>query len=415
MKEKSIKNNHLYNVLWYMFGLLSYGFTSLLYMIIITRLLNVESAGEFSFAFAVAATFYVVGVYFGSAFQITDTSKKYSDTDYLFNRFTTCIIMLLLTIIFCLFNGYSFDKVLLIMFLTVYRGVDAILDSVHAITQKRDKIYKIGMLTFFRTLTLIITFMIVAIISKNLLVSVIAIMVIDIIFAYFGDYKVAKPKILKSKFNIKKNINLLINGFAVFLFSFFAIYILNSPKYAIDALSNNTIQGYFGIIFMPSSFMSMFCLYLVHPFLNNIADFVKEKKFKSLASFTIKLAFLIIGFGLLITLVGYLIGIPVLNILYNLDLSMYKIDLVIILLGTIFLSLYTLISNVLIAMRKNVFQVIVLFITAIFGFLICNVLITKYGLDGACYSYFLIMLFQLFIYIVGLIYYLISEHKKSLD
>ena len=259
MLDVKEKKKNLINVLWYMFGLLSYGFTSLIYLIIITRVLGVEAAGEFSFACAVAATFYVVGVYFGSAFQVTDISNKYSDSDYLHNRFTTCAIMLILTLGVCLFNSYSAGKVALIMFLTVYRGVDAVLDSVHAVTQKRDKIYKIGMLTFFRTLALIITFAIIALISRNLIVSVISIMVVDIIYAYLCDYRVAKPKIQRSKFDLKKNIKLLFDGFLVFLFSFLAIYILNSPKYTIDALSNNVVQGYFGIIFMPSSFMSMFC------------------------------------------------------------------------------------------------------------------------------------------------------------
>ena len=116
---KKYRDLKIYNILWYMFGLLSYGFTSLVYLIIITRILGVDVTGEFSFAFAVAATLYVVGVYFGSAFQVTDTSNKYSDTDYLYNRFTTCTIMLILTLIICFFNRYSSDKIALIMFLTV--------------------------------------------------------------------------------------------------------------------------------------------------------------------------------------------------------------------------------------------------------------------------------------------------------
>ena len=416
MQEKGIKNNHLYNILWYMFGLLSYGFTSLLYMIIITRILGVESAGMFSFAFAIAATFYVVGVYFGSAFQITDTSKKYSDTDYLHNRITTCILMIILTLIFCLFNKYEFDKILLIMFLTVYRGVDALLDSIHAVTQKRDKIYKIGMLTFFRTVILILSFLLAALISKNLLISVITIMIVDIVYAYVFDYKVAKKKIISSKFNNYKNIVLLIEGFSVFIFSFLAIYILNLPKYTIDVVINNEVQGLFGIIFMPSSFMSLICLYLVHPFLNKISSLLENKEHNNLSKFIVKMSLFIIVLGLFITFVGYLLGIPVLEFLYNLDLKAYRLDLVIVLLGTIFISLYTLYSNVLIAMRKILFQVITLIITAIFGIFISNYLITNYGLSGACYSYFFIMLFQLIIYIFGIIYYInrfkVNKKKK---
>ena len=176
---KKIKESRLYNTLWYMMGSLSYGFTSLIYLIIITRIIGIEAAGQFSFAFAFAATFYVIGVYFGATFQITDTSKKYIDTDYIYNRITTIALMLIITILVAVFSGYNSSKIVLIMLLIVYRGFDAFLDTFHAIIQKRDKIYKIGMLTFFRTIFLILAFLIVSLLFKNIIISVISIIVIE--------------------------------------------------------------------------------------------------------------------------------------------------------------------------------------------------------------------------------------------
>ena len=132
------KNNKLYDVAWYMVGLLLFGFTSLIYVISVSRIVGIEEAGKFSFAYAVACTFFAVGVYFGKSFQITDKSNRYSDSDYLYNRVTTCLVMLLLTLIFSLCRKYETDKVILIMVLTVYRGIDAFIDSIHAIIQKKD-------------------------------------------------------------------------------------------------------------------------------------------------------------------------------------------------------------------------------------------------------------------------------------
>ena len=230
MKNKLLSKSKLYDTAWYIAGSIFYGFTSLIYMIIITRLMGIKATGQFSFAFAVAATFYVVGVYYGMAFQVTARSKKYSDTDYLFNRVTTCFIMILITLLFSLFKGYNDNKLALIMLLVIYRGVDAMLDSTHAIIQKKDRMYKNGILTFFRTITLIFTFFLFSIIFKNLLISIIAITVMDIIYSLTFEYKTVYKLVEVTKYNKDKNIMLLIEGFPVFIFSFLAMIILNLPK-----------------------------------------------------------------------------------------------------------------------------------------------------------------------------------------
>lgn len=396
-----------------MIGSLSYGFTSLIYLIIITRVMGIEAAGQYSFAFAIAATFYVVGVYFGSAFQITDTSKKYTDSDYIYNRITTISFMIIMTLLFSLINGYNNQKLILIFLLVIYRGFDAIIDSFHAIIQKKDRIYKNGILTFVRTILLIITFLTTTILFKKLLYSVISIVILDFIFVFFVELLVVKKMITRRKYDNGKNIMLLVEGFSVFVFSFLAMYILNIPKYAIDHNLNNTLQGIFGIIFMPSSFMSMISMYMVQPFYNDISNCIKNKKVIALKKMIKKLSWIIFFSGVVMTLIAYLIGVPVLEFLYGIDLSTYRINLLIIMSGTIFYSLYCLLSSTLIALRKNNQQVVTLLFISAISIIICNVMTKKYGISGASYSYFIIMLIQSIIYVVLYLYYVNKLNKKE--
>ena len=288
----------LFNIIWYIVGSLSYGFTSLIYMIIINRLLGIEATGQYSFAFAVASIFYTIGVYYGMTYQVTDISEKYSDTDYIYNRLTTCFIMIVMSLLFVFICGYNGSKVLLIMLLVCYRGFDALLDSFHAIIQKRDFIYKIGILVFIRTILLIIIFFCTTLIFKNLIVSVISIVLLDLLFTFIIEYAIVRKHLKVSKFNFKKNSKLLYEGFLVFLLTFLAMFILNSSKYVIDIHLNDELQGIYGIIFMPSSFMSMVSIYLIHPFLNEIAAYIKNNEYKLLTKLIFKISLIILLFGL---------------------------------------------------------------------------------------------------------------------
>lgn len=411
MKNKLFSRSKICDTLWYIFGSIFYGFTSLIYMIIITRLIDIDATGQFSFAFAVASTFYVIGVYFGMAFQVTDNSDKYSDTDFIFNRFTTCIIMIVLTLLFSIINGYDSIKFFLVLLLVIYRGVDAMLDSTHAIIQKKDRMYKNGILTFVRTLFLIGTFLITALLFKNLVISIVSITIVDIIYSLLIEYAAVKKLIKPTKYSTTKNIMLLIEGFPVFLFSFLAMLILNSPKYAIDANLSNSLQGIFGIIFMPSSFMSLISLYLIHPFLNDISMNINNNDQASQNRLMIKLTTIIILFGLIVTVIAYILGIPVLELMYGINLSNHRLGLVIIMIGTILYSIYGLFSMIFLAMRKNFHQVIILVIVSILSYFICDCFVSNYGIMGASYAYLLVMFIQVLLYIC--VYALIIHNSKK--
>ena len=111
------------NVIWNIIGSTFSSFNSLLFLIIVTRINGVDMAGIFSFAFSTACLFYIIGIYSGRTFQVTDNNKEINDSDYLNCKIVTCTIMFLVSIIFCMVRGYSFNKFIIIEFLVCFKMI----------------------------------------------------------------------------------------------------------------------------------------------------------------------------------------------------------------------------------------------------------------------------------------------------
>lgn len=401
------------NFIWNIIGSTFFGFSSLFFMIIITRINGLSSAGIFTYCFANACIFWTIAAYSGRTFQVTETDKKLTDTDYFYNRITTGIFAIVAVIIFCLITKASAEKLFLSLILTSYRSVEALIDSMHAVVQKNGELYKAGISLLARTLVLVTVLIVVDLITHNIIISSICLVLVNILFMLMLDYKNIKNKFSKSNFSKDINHKLLRLGFSTFLYSFLSIYVTSATKYAINSFSTDDIQAVYGIIIMPASFLSMVSTYLIQPFLNKITDYLLDDNMKSIVKLITKLSLAIIVIGILAIIVCYLIGIPILEFVYSTKLVEQKINLIIILVGSIFYSLVVLFSSVFIAMRKTNEQLVLLIITAISAFITSNIFVKASGMDGAAFSYLLVMFIEFFLHFSVLAFVIKKNSVKS--
>ena len=131
------------NVIWNIIGATAYSFTSLIFAIIATRINGTNDAGIFTFAFATACWFYIIGIYSGRVFQVTDRTEKNSDTDYIYNRIITCALMLIISIIFSFIKGYDIYKIGVIVSLCAFKAIEAFSEVFYGIMQKNGELYKV--------------------------------------------------------------------------------------------------------------------------------------------------------------------------------------------------------------------------------------------------------------------------------
>ena len=175
---------------------------------------------------------------------------------------------------------------------------------------------------------------------------------------------------------------------------------MNAPKYALDGRVADSLQAIFGIILMPATLVSLAIQYFIQPYLQNLTALYNDSNKKGFNQLIFKLLLLTIGLGIVCVIGAYLIGIPVLSLVYGVDLTLYKKDLIIIIIGAIFYSMSIVFSAGLTTVRYTFVQFITYLITSVMGLMLAGQLIQSFDVHGATYLYFILMLSQFILYVL---------------
>lgn len=398
------------NFVWNLVGATLNSFTSLFFMIIVTRINGIEDAGTFTFAFSIASLLQVIGTYHGRPFQVTNKSKKLSDYDFLWTRLFTCIVMFMITVIYVIVKQYDFIKSLIIVLLVIYRLIEAYADSYYAIMQKNDRLYNVGISLTIKSIISVFLFLVLDLISKNSLVSIIALIVSQLLIFLFYDVRIKnKLEYIKTKISFSKIKMIIISGFSIFIVTILSQYLLHAPKFPIDKFLTSDNQTIYGILSMPATMMLLCSQFIIHPFLLKMNNYVKDKKYADFKKLIYKLCGILLLLGMIGEIALYFIGIPILNLIYGVDLSKYVFELLIIVLGGLLFGISVIISYAMITMEKNTIQSIIFIIASIFAYLSSNYLVNIYSLFGASLSYLASMLLVLILYFIFFNHYTKKE------
>lgn len=393
-----------------MIGTGLYAFTSLIYLIIVTRINGVDEAGIFTFAFSFASMLLMIGIYAGRTYQVTENDKEITQSDFLIFKLFCCLAMIIIGVSFCIARNYDTTKFIVIVTLLLFKSLDAYAEAVYGVFQKQDNLYQSGISLTAKSLLCVIIFLFTDIITTNLIISCISVLLVDIfVFIFYDLRKLKSYKIKRSLFTSYSFKSLLFGGFWVFIFFFLTQYINNAQKYVIDFIMSNSDQTIFGIIVMPATFMCLCSQFLFNPFINSFNTYAKSNQKNNLLRLIIKLTIWILLIGFASLIVCYFIGIPVLNFIYGISLDEYLPHVLIIVSGSIFYAVAILLSNVMITLRKNIIQALIWAFASIFTSFESYFLITQIQLLGASISYFITMLFVLLLYIISLAIILIKK------
>ena len=392
-----------------MLGVSFNAFYSLILVIIVTRLNGVAVAGQFSFAFYVSSIAQTIGNYGGRIFQVSDVSGKYTDGDYVILKYVSSMIMMLTVIGFCLVNGYGIVKLSLIVVMTLYRFFESVSESYYGILQKNENLVSVGKSMSYRVLLGMILFVGIDIVSKNILLASLGFVFSYFLFMLFYERRIAEEYTRIELQISKRLIQILKECFSVFLYTFLYLLILNITRYFVDIRLNDEMQGYYSILIMPASIIALFSQFMMQPLTTKLVDFY----YKNISKF-IKTVWLMIvglmGFGAACSIVTYFIGTPILSFVYGLELSKYKIGLALVVFSGVCSGVTSIISNILVIMRKMKHQIICYFVSVITTTLISIALVRENVIDGLV-AYILSMVFQMILFLG--IYVVTIERKRK--
>ena len=386
----SEKKLFLKNFIWNSLGTGINSFNSLFFLIIVTRVNDIQTAGIFSIAYATATILYTLAMYSGRLCQVTDIENKIKDKDYIANRALTCFIMIVGATGFLAIKKYSSFKTTIFALLAIFKALEAFSDILYGVMQKNDILYKSGQSLTIKGFVGIILFLIVDLITRDLRLACLAVIIVNAVVLIIYDYFIITRKLIdaSSKINKLNVISILKSEFFVFVNSFAGIYILNAPKYAIDSYLTEDIQAIYGYIMMPATVMTLFTQFIVMPFLGKLKDLYEAKKLKEINSLTFKIKLIVIAFGGFAVLAAFLIGPEFLGLIYGLDLTMYRMNLCVIIGSYIFYAISYINLVTLTTIRHTFVQFVIYVISMIIAFIGSHTLVGTLGLeiDGATFS-----------------------------
>ena len=368
-------------------------------LLVITRTNGVYDAGVFSIAFAIATLMLYVGLYGLRRFQSSDLDEKYSFSEYHGMRILTCSMMIFISIIYCIygmiFTGYSMEKALVIFMICIVKVCQAYSDVYHGCMQQKGRLDVATKSSSIRYGLEMAAYAAMLVITRNLLLSTAAFMAASIAGLIFtsvnagGNYCTYRPS-----FNRTKIKALAIEGFPLFASLFLNMYISNAPKYAIDAFLTEEIQAIYNMVFMPAFVVMLIANFIFNPILTTYAELWLESTRESIAKLKKQirkqmlfiLALTVLGLAIAAT-----IGIPVLSVIFGVDLAGYKMELCIVMLGGGALAYATYFSTVITVIRLQKTLIVCYGIIALAAKLLSKFFVLGYGIAGAAGMYAFLM------------------------
>ena len=413
--EKQERTLFLKNFIWNILGTGFNSFNSLFFLIIVTRINGVVEAGIYSIAYATALILYTVALYSGRLCQVTDIENKVTDKDYIGNRLFTCSFMMIIAVLFAtVFQGYSGIKLWACILLCFYKATEALAEIFYGIMQKNEILYKSGQSLTIKSILGLAVFLVVDIFTKNLILSIISSILVNIVTIIFFDLVITKILVdKKEKFTTKNIFRILKTDFFVFANSFAGIYVLNAPKYAIESYGTDELQAMFGYIIMPATVIVLFAQFVFMPFLNKLKNLYAEKKMKEFKKIARNIKLAVLAFGVFAVGAGYLLGPEVLKLIYGVeDLLNYRVHLAVILASYIFYGI-SYVNLILLTTTRNTFiQFVIYMLTMAVAAVGSNLLVGKFLIQGAVMSCMLTLGSQFVMYSVATFVILFRLTKK---
>lgn len=400
---------------WNMMGSLCNAASTVVLTMVVTRLTGAGMEADiFGLALGVAQVMMTIGAFEVRPFQSTDLNEKYSFSDYFMFRIISCVLMMVVTSVVILSSGYTEQKALIVFLLCLYRMLDAVSDLFQGLFQQHERLDISGKSLAIRVILCTLLFTICLAITRDLAASLIGMIVVSILWIWLYDAtKVKCFAKMRWSFSFRSIQRLFLDCLPLFAGAFMLNYILNAPKYSVDKFCE-PLQKYWTIIFMPAAVINLFSIFIFRPMLTTLAASWNLKHWDTFLAIIKKVLISLLFLTGLVLVGGYFLGIPVLSLLYGMDLSAYRTELMVVLLGG-GLSAYTTVLYYLITvMRKQYCILIGYAVPFLLSFILVPLFVQLWDLMGAALSYLAIMAIQAVV-LFAVFYWFFRREKRRTE
>lgn len=392
---------------------LIYAGSSFLMQMVTSKFVGIEQAGVLSLALTVGNQLMTIGFFNIRAFQISDVTEKYKFSDYCVFRVFTVGAMLLAGVIWVAQGSYTNEKTAAIALLVIFRGSEAVSDLLEGRYQQKGR-YDVACRGVFAKDCVGLAAFTVLFLTKNLILALTALAVVYVAAVLFIDsHIIGAFGGISFSSTWQRQKGLILEGLPLFINAFLNEYIINASKYALENFYGSEMMGLFSPLYMMAFVVNMFAAFVLKPIISVLAEKYIKGDVKGFLTLILR-QLLVIGIVTLGCIIGAsFLGIPVLNLLYGVDLSEYKAALYLILISGGFTALYQLLQYGIIIMRHQYSTFVCCGVTAVITYFMTPLLTKKYAIMGAAVSYSMSIGVMSVLFLVFFVYYLIRDKKKQ--
>lgn len=399
---------------WNSVGSAIYAISSFLLLIIVVRVCGVEEGGVFSIGYAIAQLMLTIGVFEATTYFATDAENRFTYAQYLGFKLVTCGLMIVVSVIYITSFGYDAHKTFVAYALCAYRLFEALSQYWFAAFQKENRLDVSGFSTTWRSVISIVVFALALVITEDIVLSMLLSSASEAV--WIGCYDIPRlrkiRRVGKPDFSLKPLMSLFAACFPLFISSFLAIYLGNVCKYAIDAVGTEEMQTIFNVLFMPSFVINLFVNFFIRPSLTHMAELWLKREVHAFAKTIAKLLGAVVGITVFVMVGCAVVGIPVLELFYGIDLAGQLPALLILLLGGGFLSASVVFYNAMVIIRAQNGVLVGYVVAIVIAHLIATAFVVAAGILGASVAYMISCIGLLLCFVFVFVWSARSRMKK---
>lgn len=393
--ERAAEKKHMRSAyVWNTAGTMINAFQSVMILAVLTRVCDLTTAGIFTLAYANGNLFHFVGLFGMRNYEASDVRPQFGFRAYLRSRIITSIAMVVCSWGYLAYSavtlGYQDEKIWAIAIMAVFKVLDVVEDVFDGNYQQQGRLDIAGKQMTLRVVVGILSLCITVAITKNL---VLAIGVATVCSATVLTLNLVRVKV---KYNLpawhleapsQNPIPLMIECLAPFVSSFLLFYISNASKWAIDAVMNDVAQAQYGFIAMPVFVVNLLSEFIYMPIIRPLSGMWEEGDHVGFRRMFVRQIVIILGVTVACILGAFILGVPVLSMLYNTDLSDFRLHLCALLIGGGLYAFARLFYMGVIVMRQQKKLVWGYIVTTIIAVLGTTPIVSSWGINGAVCSY----------------------------
>ncbi len=364
-------------------------------LIFVARSYSIETAGVVTIGYALGVLLMAAGKYGIRNFQVTDDSQ-FSTNTYVTQRILAVILATIIGLLYLVIRyatgAYTIDKLFIIFEIVILKMQDSLEDVFIGRFQQVGQFYHGALIFSIRQTITTALLCVLAIMAVNIhsvfIIAIVVSFVAEVILLW---WKKEYMQLDAYRFSLDEKLwDLFRVCFPLALGTTLASYVSNVPKYAIDLYMDEKTQAIFGYLMLPVFVVALVNQFVYQPFVKELGEAYSEGNIKLLKRKVLIEVAIVIVVSLMILVGCMLVGLPLLSVLYSVDLTAYKLEFAVLLLGGTLYALAFYLSVPLTTMRKQHLIAWGFLVASVIALISQSFMVNNWGMLGASWLYVLV-------------------------